>query len=487
MEDPSGMRRFRLWSSLLLLPLVAAPARAQVAGHPFEASAQAGIFSPDARARGKTGPAFGFSLGYRMQPWLVTELYGVFAPSEADTIGNPTLNFSSIGADLRFNLRPGENKVVPFALAGLGYGRSSGGGVEPDPRERGAPSIGAGALFNLRGHPRWYMRAQVRDIFFREANDQEFSQHFGAMVGIHYLWGGKMKDVDLDSVRDWIDECPATPIGAKVDAKGCPIDSDGDGVPDGIDKCDGTPRGARVDKNGCPSDADGDGVPDGIDKCDSTAAGASVDSTGCPNDDDGDKVINRLDQCPNTPAACPVDEKGCPKDADGDGVCDGMDQCPDTPPGLKVDAKGCPVQLMEMESELLDTGMLRFNDNDIAFETNQADLKPESFEKLDLVGKLLSQWPQLKIEIGGHTDGRGADKANQKLSEARAKSVRTYLLDKFPTLDKSQYTVKGYGESKPVVPNRDEKTWALNRRVEFVVLNKAELKKEIDRRRQAPK
>jgi len=478
------MRRL-LWSSLLLLLLVVTPAQAQVAGNPIEVSGQAGIFSPDARSRAKTGYATGFSLGYRLKPWLVTEAYGVFAPSEADTTGEPTLNFSSIGLDLRFNLRPGESKVVPYVLAGMGYARSSGGGVEPETRERGAPSIGAGALFNLMGKPRWYLRAQVRDIFFREINAPEFSQHFGAMVGLHYLFGGKMKDVDLDGVRDWLDECPATPIGALVDARGCPLDADADSVFDGIDKCPDTPRGARVDKTGCPKDSDGDGVFDGIDRCDSTAAGVSVDATGCPNDDDGDKVVNGVDQCPNSPPACPVDEKGCPKDADGDGVCDGMDDCPSTPSGLKVNEKGCPVVLIEHETELLDTGTLRLRE--IQFETNKATIKPESYEILDIVGRILGNWPQLRIEIGGHTDDVGATKANQKLSEARAKAVESYLLEKYPNLDKAQFSAKGYGESRPVVPNRDETSRSLNRRVEFVVLNKDVLRKEIERRRQVPK
>jgi len=478
------MRRL-LWSSLLLLPLVVTPAHAQVAGNPIEISGQAGIFSPDARSRAKTGYATGFSLGYRLRPWLVTEAYGVFAPSEADTTGEPTLNFSSIGLDLRFNLRPGESKVVPYVLTGLGYARSNGGGVEPEMRERGAPSIGAGALFNLMGKPRWYVRAQVRDIFFREINAPEFSQHFGAMVGIHYVYGGKMKDIDLDGVRDWLDECPATPIGALVDAHGCPLDADADSVWDGIDKCPDTPRGAKVDKTGCPKDADGDGVFDGIDKCDSTTAGVSVDATGCPNDDDGDKVANGVDQCPNTPVACQVDEKGCPKDSDGDGVCDGMDQCADTGPGLKVDDKGCPTELIERETEMLDTGMMRFRE--IQFETDKADLLPASYPTLDMVGTILVKWPELKIEIGGHTDDRGATKDNQKLSTQRAQSVQKYLLDKYPTLNKSQFTAKGYGESKPIVPNRDDTARSINRRVEFVVLNKDVLKKEIERRRTTPK
>lgn len=59
-------------------------------------------------------------------------------------------------------------------------------------------------------------------------------------------------DSDGDGVPDNIDQCPGTPAGVAVDAKGCPLDSDGDGVPDYLDKCPGTPAGTEVDAQGCP-------------------------------------------------------------------------------------------------------------------------------------------------------------------------------------------------------------------------------------------
>ena len=85
--------------------------------------------------------------------------------------------------------------------------------------------------------------------------------------------------------------------------------------------------------------------------------------------------------------------------------------------------------------------------------------------------------------IGGHTDSRGSAAKNQKLSEARASSVRTYVLGKYPTLDAKQFTVKGYGKTRPIVPNTNDLNMAKNRRVEFVVQNKDVLKKEVEKRR----
>jgi outer membrane protein OmpA-like peptidoglycan-associated protein len=125
--------------------------------------------------------------------------------------------------------------------------------------------------------------------------------------------------------------------------------------------------------------------------------------------------------------------------------------------------------------------------SDVNFETGKAGIKPESFASLDVVGQVLLKWPELKIEIGGHTDSRGSNATNQKLSDNRAKAVRTYLIEKFPTLQPDQLVARGYGESKSIVPNNSDLNMAKNRRVEFVVMNKDVLKREVERRRLLPK
>jgi outer membrane protein OmpA-like peptidoglycan-associated protein len=121
--------------------------------------------------------------------------------------------------------------------------------------------------------------------------------------------------------------------------------------------------------------------------------------------------------------------------------------------------------------------------NNVNFAFGKADLLPEDFPTLDVVGQVMMKWPQLQIEIGGHTDNRGSAAFNQKLSEARANSVLKYLLDKFSTLGAGQFTAKGYGLTRPLVPNTNDLNRAKNRRVEFTVLNKETLKKEVERRK----
>ena len=299
-------------------------------------------------------------------------------------------------------------------------------------------------------------------------------------VALSYALGSKPRDTDGDGVPDRRDACANTLKGATVDATGCPKDSDGDGVLDGLDKCADTPKGAKIDAAGCPTDADGDGVFDGLDECADTPKGATVDAKGCTSDSDGDGVLDGLDKCSDTPKGARIDATGCPIDSDRDGVFDGLDKCPDTGAGIAVDSVGCPMDFMKREQELLDTGKIRLQN--VQFETGKANLKAESKPTLDAVGDLLSHWPLLKIEIGGHTDSKGSAKLNLKLSQARADSVRSYLLSRFPALNGDQFTTKGYGASKPIVSNTTEALRALNRRVEFVVLNQGVLQQEVEKR-----
>lgn len=421
----------------------------------------------------------GGRLGWMFTPILGLEAAGGWSPAKEDIDG---------GADVTFWHASGNLILTPYRWTFGGPFFSAGGGYVARNNSDAPDDLHFGTLDVAGGWMAWLsdnvgLRLEARNVLSIPNDDWQGANKNDAIFtgGLTLAFGGTPRDADGDGVSDRKDECPNTPAGAVVDAKGCPVDSDGDGVPDGIDQCAGTPAGAKVDAKGCPTDADADGVFDGLDQCDGTPAGATVDAKGCPTDADGDGVFDGLDKCPDTPAGAKVDASGCPMDSDGDGIYDGLDRCPGTGPGLKVDKDGCPIEVTEKETELLDTGMIRLGN--INFETGKSDLKPDSYATLDVVGQLLSKWPQLKIEIGGHTDSRGSSKLNQELSQARAQAVLDYLLGKFPGLDSSQYTVKGYGEDAPLVPNNSPLNMAKNRRVEFKVLNKDVLKKEVESRR----
>ena len=103
---------------------------------------------------------------------------------------------------------------------------------------------------------------------------------------VESVFFAKVGDQDRDGVLDPSDQCPNTPRGVAVDARGCPLDSDGDKVADYKDQCPDTLRGTRVDARGCTLlakaiDSDGDGILDNADNCPGTPSGAQVDARGC--------------------------------------------------------------------------------------------------------------------------------------------------------------------------------------------------------------
>src|SRR5262249_42525756 len=102
--------------------------------------------------------------------------------------------------------------------------------------------------------------------------------------------------------------------------------------------------------------------------------------------------------------------------------------------------------------------------------TNSAKLLPESETTLDEVGSVLEKFVDLKLEVQGHSDTRGAKAYNLKLSQARAESVRAYLLAHFHLRD-GNLTSKGYGESQPETKERNDEERLRNRRVVIKVLN----------------
>jgi len=130
---------------------------------------------------------------------------------------------------------------------------------------------------------------------------------------------------------------------------------------------------------------------------------------------------------------------------------------------------GCETKAATLEAEMLDTGRIRLNG--VNFETGKATLLPDGLPALDAAGEVLAKWNDLKVEVGGHTDNQGKAKANLKLSQDRAAAVRAYLLQKFPAIKPDQLVAKGYGSTRPVISVDSDAARAINRRVEFKVLN----------------
>lgn len=109
----------------------------------------------------------------------------------------------------------------------------------------------------------------------------------------------------------------------------------------------------------------------------------------------------------------------------------------------------------------------RFVLENVFFDVNKFELKPESVAELQKLKEILTKNPSLKIELGGHTDSDGDDKSNQILSENRAKAVVTWLIQN--GIDKTRLTFKGYGETTPLVANDSPENKAKNRRTEVKI------------------
>lgn len=104
----------------------------------------------------------------------------------------------------------------------------------------------------------------------------------------------------------------------------------------------------------------------------------------------------------------------------------------------------------------------------IYFDSGKATIRPESYYVLDEATKMLKQNPNVKIEVQGHTDSVGGANSNLMLSQARAESVRNYLI--MNGIESWRIIAKGYGESMPIADNGTNDGRARNRRIEFLII-----------------
>ena len=311
-----------------------------------------------------------------------------------------------------------------------------------------------------------------------------------AFIGI--VFEPSLGDRDGDGLKDDVDKCPDDPEDRDgfEDEDGCPdIDNDRDGIIDDEDKCPLIPedRDGFQDEDGCPdadaNDRDGDKILDNVDKCpdDPEDYDQFQDEDGCPDlDNDQDKILDVDDLCPNDPEDYDgfEDEDGCPDlDNDKDRIFDKDDKCPNEPETYNNvdDEDGCPDRgpALETKTEIIVM-------EPIQFEFNKAIIKPASHKILDAVIASMQGNPDiLLVEVAGHTDERGDDAYNLDLSDRRAAAVLEYLTthgtkrDPKP-IDPKRLTSQGYGETQPKDRRSNEQAWAKNRRVDFLILKRAD-------------
>jgi outer membrane protein OmpA-like peptidoglycan-associated protein len=190
------------------------------------------------------------------------------------------------------------------------------------------------------------------------------------------------------------------------------------------------------------------------------------------HDRDHDGISDEDDQCPETPEDKDGDRDtdGCPeadRDSDTDGIPDSDDECPDQKETINgvEDEDGCPddgtVKVIRREGkiEILET---------VEFQVNSAQIQPRSYSLLNQVALTIKANPDIeRLRVEGHTDDTGQREQNMTLSQARAESVRRYLIGR--DVDPRRLEAKGYGPDRPLVDEQSAEARAKNRRVEFVV------------------
>ena len=413
---------------------------------------------PDTKRDADYGAGVHLIYGLPLASDLDLEINGFSYLSERKTSSADDYGYG-LGLDLRYALADSRSFGLFFLIG-------AGGLYEDIGLEEGTSPYGDAGfsvnLWNILGIPNLSLRSDLRYYFVMRENSSGFTAnspfvadnlgdgHFNIGLQLDFIGAGEKKsdagglrDTDGDGVIDTRDECPGTASGTEIDGRGCPLavvrdtDSDGDGVNDGADKCPGTPTGTTVDLSGCP-----------------LAAAAPLPVAVLDSDADG--VTDALDACPGTPPGAQVDARGCPlpRDLDGDGVPNEIDMCPNTPLTMKVDVRGCVVKQT-----------VAFNN--INFQLASDQLTPSAKQILDGIANGLRGQPGMSVEISGHTDSQGSQDYNLKLSQNRARSVKSYLMSK--GIGPGRMTTAGYGEFNPVASNDNEDGRAKNRRVEFKV------------------
>ncbi|RCK72603.1 MAG: Calcium-binding acidic-repeat protein precursor (ARP) [Ignavibacteriae bacterium] len=259
-------------------------------------------------------------------------------------------------------------------------------------------------------------------------------------------------------------------------------DTDGDGLNDGeeINKYKTNPLNKDSDKDGLKdgeevtkyktdplqADTDNDGLQDG-DEVNKYRTDPLVSDT----DKDGLKDGEEVTKYRTDPLVSDTDNDGLKdgeevtihktdplkSDTDGGSVSDGNEVANKTNPlDPKDDVKKEEIKVEPGKAIVLEG---------IVFKTGSAEITPESEEILEKAYNTLSQNPEIEVEIHGHTDDIGKSTYNMKLSQRRADSVKEYLVQK--GIDPARIKTKGFGSTKPIVPNDSPENRQKNRRIEF--------------------
>ncbi|HHH20443.1 MAG TPA: hypothetical protein ENK87_00810, partial [Nitratifractor sp.] len=246
-----------------------------------------------------------------------------------------------------------------------------------------------------------------------------------------------LKDTDKDGKPDKDEMGKDSDKYSKSDVvESAILDNDSDGVVDELDSDDADPK----------NDSDGDGVSN----IDEKSAGTNpLDKNEKPEVKEENTTVEENNVTTTT------DETA--KDTNNTPATVESKEEANTTEDAAVDESG-------VQKEIRDLLQLEH----IKFEVDSSIITPEGIETIKKIYAILKKYPNKKMEIAGHTDSDGDAAYNQNLSQERVDMVKKALIQF--GLNGENFTTKGYGESKPLVPNDSPENKAKNRRVEFILI-----------------
>jgi OOP family OmpA-OmpF porin len=421
----------------------------------------------------KSSGLFGASLGLHFNRWIGIEAEFVGVPTRTRNPNNDLASDAKLwvfGYRGSFVLNLSDTwKLQPFLLVGYGGLTSLSGDQNVVPGDTWS-FVHAGAGFKFGFHPRVGLRFDARVL--APWTDVPVVPHGSRLSNTGPDWevfgGVWIAFSEVERIQIYSKERIIERVAKKSG------DRDGDGIPDDMDKCPNEPedKDGFQDEDGCPDlDNDGDGIPDSLDKCPNEPEDKDgfQDQDGCPDlDNDGDGIPDALDKCPNEPEDKDgfQDQDGCPDpDNDGDGIPDTVDKCPNEPETFNhyKDEDGCPDEVPPEVKKF--TGVIE----GINFKTASAEILPGSWAVLDRALKVLSDFPEVNLEISGHTDSKGKAAYNLGLSQRRADAVKLYFVSR--GIASSRLVSIGYGKDRPIADNSTSSGRATNRRTEFKLID----------------
>ena len=392
----------------------------------------------------------GARLGFYLLRHLELEANGVYTPTRLrPETTNEDVRVWRFNGSLHYDIPLSDHAA--FILGG-GYTYNKyqlrAGGVNNDMGHETGPSglvgfrFGLGSVVSIRIDGTFDYFSSPDSLLTYPQVDKDY--HYGVQAGLAFLFGNRGEGY-----------------------KSGTADADGDGVNDSADQCPGTPKGTQVNSSGCPLVA--------AVNADSIRMAAQADSMRMKMHADSVAAAARADSLRMAQEAAVQ----AAKDSAEAAAKANADRIAALEDSLRT-ARGAALRASLRDSlnaarmrdslrVLMATPNAKLVLAGVNFATNTSTLTQSSRFILDEVAKSLVDNPDVRVEVSGHTDNTGSRALNVRLSQARAESVKQYLVDHGVAADRME--AKGYAWDRPVATNKTAAGRAMNRRTELDRLN----------------